>query len=248
VIPGTVQPTLYKAGAEKIMATFRLAAEPEILDLSDEDCHRYLVKVRLISPSGIALGTGVGEASTNEEKYKWRRASCDEEWNETEDTHRRKKYGRKRGGGTYTVLQVRTNPPDLANTVLKMAKKRALIDAVLTVTAASDCFTQDIEDLPEGYDIEGNPDDGQQRGPEPPRERGKPQETQAQGRQEKPEQEQAPAATGPAKPGQLRVIRAKLEAAGLTEEQLASKFKGGIDALQMAQVNEALQWIAGGGK
>ena len=33
------------------------------------------------------------------------------------------------------------------NTVLKMAKKRALVDAVLTATAASDIFTQDLEDI-----------------------------------------------------------------------------------------------------
>mgnify|MGYP003149563669 CR=1 FL=1 len=37
---------------------------------------------------------------------------------------------------------------DVYNTVLKIGKKRALVDAVLTVTAASDLFTQDIEDLP----------------------------------------------------------------------------------------------------
>ena len=35
------------------------------------------------------------------------------------------------------------------NTCLKMAKKRALVDACLTVTAASDIFTQDIDDMPE---------------------------------------------------------------------------------------------------
>ena len=35
------------------------------------------------------------------------------------------------------------------NTVLKMAKKRAHVDAVLTATAASDIFTQDVEDMPE---------------------------------------------------------------------------------------------------
>jgi hypothetical protein len=35
----------------------------------------------------------------------------------------------------------------MANTVLKMAKKRALVDAVLTVLGASDIFTQDIEDM-----------------------------------------------------------------------------------------------------
>ena len=39
------------------------------------------------------------------------------------------------------------NPADHYNTVLKMAKKRALVDAVLTTTAASDIFTQDLEDL-----------------------------------------------------------------------------------------------------
>ncbi len=39
------------------------------------------------------------------------------------------------------------NPADDYNTVLKMAKKRALVDAVLTATAASDIFTQDLEDI-----------------------------------------------------------------------------------------------------
>jgi hypothetical protein len=40
------------------------------------------------------------------------------------------------------------NPFSLVNTLLKMAKKRALIDAVLSATRASGLFTQDIEDLP----------------------------------------------------------------------------------------------------
>ena len=39
------------------------------------------------------------------------------------------------------------NPADHYNTVLKMAKKRALVDAVLTTTAASDIFSQDLEEL-----------------------------------------------------------------------------------------------------
>ncbi|MTV64573.1 hypothetical protein GM539_14660, partial [Streptococcus pneumoniae] len=34
-----------------------------------------------------------------------------------------------------------------ANTVLKMACKRAKMAMVLNVTAASDCFSQDLEDL-----------------------------------------------------------------------------------------------------
>jgi hypothetical protein len=44
--------------------------------------------------------------------------------------------------------------PDLAdtyNTVLKMADKRALIAAVLNGTAASDVFTQDVEDQPRSH-------------------------------------------------------------------------------------------------
>ena len=40
------------------------------------------------------------------------------------------------------------NPADYYNTALKMAKKRAQVDATLTVTAASDFFTQDLEPLP----------------------------------------------------------------------------------------------------
>ncbi len=144
-IPGAGdKPTLLKAGAEKIMATFRLAPDPEIMDLSKNGCIRYQIKCRLISPSGRYLGAGVGEASTDEEKYKWRVIVSKEEWEATPETERRIKF--KRDG---QVKQVRTNPADLANTVLKMAKKRSLVDAVLTVTAASDIFTQDIEDIPE---------------------------------------------------------------------------------------------------
>ena len=37
---------------------------------------------------------------------------------------------------------------DQYNTVLKMSNKRSLVAAVLNVTAASDIFTQDIEDMP----------------------------------------------------------------------------------------------------
>jgi hypothetical protein len=40
------------------------------------------------------------------------------------------------------------NPADYYNTVLKIGKKRAQVDGILTVTAASDIFTQDIEDDP----------------------------------------------------------------------------------------------------
>ncbi|MEM5777664.1 MAG: hypothetical protein QXJ06_04440 [Candidatus Aenigmatarchaeota archaeon] len=46
------------------------------------------------------------------------------------------------------------DPFSIANTVLKMAKKRALIDATLTVAALSEIFTQDLEDDIEGVPVE----------------------------------------------------------------------------------------------
>lgn len=55
----------------------------------------------------------------------------------------------------------RVDNPDIAdtyNTVLKMADKRALIAAVLNGTAASDVFTQDVEDQPRNEPV-GTPGD-----------------------------------------------------------------------------------------
>lgn len=150
-IPGTPKPTLYKAGAEKILSTFKIGVDPESEDLSVGDEVRYRVKAKGFDQlSGALLGVGVGECSSSEEKYKWRRPVCDEEFDETPED--RKRIVWKRGSGNnpnYQVKQVRTNPADVANTILKMAKKRAQIDLTLTVTAASDVFDQDLEDLPE---------------------------------------------------------------------------------------------------
>lgn len=148
VIPGTKQPSLYKAGAEKIMSTFRLAADPEVEQLGHDGEVHYRVKVRILTASGAFLGAGIGECSSSEDKYAWRAAVCDEEFDATPENRRRIKFS-KWQGKVEQKKQVRTNPADVSNTVLKMAKKRGLIDGVLTVTAASDLFTQDIEDLPE---------------------------------------------------------------------------------------------------
>ncbi len=147
-IPGTKSRSLYKAGAEKLMATFRLAGDPEVTDLSQSGEIAYRVKVRLSTANGQFIGAGIGECSSNEEKYSWRAAVCDEEYDETPENRRRVKYS-KYQGRVEKKKQVRTNPADVANTILKMAKKRAQVDAVITATAASDIFTQDIEDLPE---------------------------------------------------------------------------------------------------
>lgn len=50
------------------------------------------------------------------------------------------------------------DPYTIVNTVLKMAKKRALIDAVLSATRSSGLFTQDIEDFPKQSNNKGGDD------------------------------------------------------------------------------------------
>lgn len=137
------KPTLLKPGAEKLTVVFRLAPEPMTEDLSGPDEIRYRIKIVLTHfPTGNVVGYGVGEASSNEEKYKWRKVVSSAEWDATPEDRRRLKFY-----ADGSAKQIRTNPSDVANTVLKMAKKRALVDGALTATAASSVFSQDLEDL-----------------------------------------------------------------------------------------------------
>lgn len=146
VIPGTGgKPSLWKPGAEKIASVFRLGVTPEVEDLSlisggraAKVHYRVTCKLHHI-PTGRYIGSGIGECSSDEEKYRWREVS-EQEWAATDVANRREKVKRD---GTF-VQQVRVEPADVANTVLKMAKKRGFIDAVLTATGASDVFTQDL--------------------------------------------------------------------------------------------------------
>lgn len=147
-IPGTPKPTLYQPGAELLCTTFRIAPQPRVEDLST-DAIRYRVTMRAVNQqTGEVLGEGVGECSSDEEKYRWRRPVCDEEFAETPADLKREKWCRSERGN-YKQKQIRTSPADIANTVLKMAYKRALISMTRTVLACSDIFAQDLEDLPE---------------------------------------------------------------------------------------------------
>lgn len=231
VIPGCKEPSLFKPGAEKIMAAFRLSADPEVTNLSDSDQIRYLVKVRLMSPSGVFVGAGIGECSSNEEKYKWRNAICTEEFDEAPADRKREKWNKGWDGKPpYKRAQIRTEPADLANTILKMAKKRALIDAVLTATAASDCFTQDIEDLPPEY-LDG----------EPPAPRQEPRQRQAP-----PRQQGGQRGNGVATEKQVGLLRAKLGNKGLSESWLCEQMQiASLDTIPFAKVNDALDCIEG---
>lgn len=147
-IPGTPKPTLYQPGAELLCSTFRIAPSPQVEDLSTSNTVRYRVTMRgILQTTGEMLGEGVGECSSDEEKYRWRRPVCDEEWNETAEDRRREKWTKGKSG-VYKAKHVRISPADIGNTVLKMAYKRALISMARVTLACSDIFNQDLEDLP----------------------------------------------------------------------------------------------------
>ena len=184
-IPGCGKPSLYKAGAEILIALFKLTFTPKAEDLSADGEIRYLVTMELSTREGMLIGSGIGECSSGEEKYSWRAAICDKEYEVTPETMRRIKFKKGYQGGEHQEIhQVRVAPADMANTILKMAKKRALIDAVLTATGASDIFTQDIQDLPEGY-IAPNEvveQSSQEPAPEPEKTENASQEQNSQGK------------------------------------------------------------------
>lgn len=115
-IPGTDKPSLYKAGAERVIFGYGFLARYEV-ESSIEDLEKgfffYRVKCRLVATregSELTVSEGFGSANTRE----------------------------RRNGNNSGF--------DAANNALKMAKKRAMVDAAIMVGQLSDMFTQDIED------------------------------------------------------------------------------------------------------
>jgi len=173
VIPGCGdKPALLKPGAEKLNLTFRMAPDPETEIIDMGNGHReYRVKCILRSiETGHLLGAGVGSASTMETKWRYRNAEPEitakfvpgEYWNIRKNDPAKalemiggKGFATKKVEGNWYIAKLTgekveyDNPADYYNTCWKMAKKRSLVDAVLTVTAASDIFTQDIEEMAE---------------------------------------------------------------------------------------------------
>lgn len=159
-IPGTNKQTLLKSGAECLTSVFGLAPRFTVKQDDFGNGHReYVITCELYAANGNFLGSGVGSCSTMEKKYRYR--SIREYISELpKDFKDRKAYyyslgqvGWKDENNVWGLYkQVQGENPDIAdqyNTVLKIAKKRALVDATLTVTGASDIFTQDVEDFVE---------------------------------------------------------------------------------------------------
>jgi hypothetical protein len=154
VIPGTGnKPTLLKPGAEKIAKLLGLADQYEILDRQEDwqaGFFRYLVKCSLSSVATSAvISEGLGECNSMESKYRWRWVFPDDVPEGIDHTKLAKKTGKRRDGkGTYTQYRVENDDVySQVNTILKMAKKRALVDAALSAGRLSEVFTQDIEDI-----------------------------------------------------------------------------------------------------
>lgn len=177
LIPGCgKKPSLLKPGAEKLSFVFRLNPEFGITEQDLGNGHRevkVLCTLKQIG-TGVTLGQGVGSCSTMEAKYRYRTGPKESTgqavpkayWDlrKTDPVKAQEAIGGKGFstmkndlGGWEICMQgekvEHENPADYYNTVLKMAKKRAHVDAVLTATAASDLFTQDVEDIVENRKV-----------------------------------------------------------------------------------------------
>lgn len=177
IIPGTPKPTLLKPGADKLCELYGLAdTYPDSRIHRTEDWTKdpplfdYEVTCVLIHKSaGFVVGEGMGSCNSYEGKYRWRDASrkCPKCSKET-IIKGKEEYGggwlcfAKKGGCGAKFLDAdptimsqnvgRIANPDIAdikNTILKMAKKRAKIDATIAATRSSGIFTQDLEDISE---------------------------------------------------------------------------------------------------
>lgn len=155
VIPGTGdKPTLLKPGAEKVLMLLGLTSEYQVVEeVRDYQKGFFAFTIRCrLSRSGLLVTEGLGHANTKENRYssRWVSKSKIPEGVDVNSLKTREAEGKY---GKYTQYLIENDDVcTLVNTILKMAKKRAQVDAALTVGALSDIFTQDLEDL-SGFDM-----------------------------------------------------------------------------------------------
>lgn len=189
-IPGCgPKPVLLKPGAEKLCTAFRIAPHFHINKSDTLNGHReYEIVCELKAMhTGVTICEGVGTCSTLEGKYRFRSQTIPTGEEIPKDYKDRKGFYKAKGfvcrkddSGAWEWCRVERvehdNPADYYNTVLKIGKKRAMIDAVLTATAASDIFIQDIDEGVEPVDDAG----GSESGPGPVPQTPEPQMTDEQ--------------------------------------------------------------------
>lgn len=237
VIPGTPKPSLYKPGADELAKVFSIA--PTYIETEISNADEVAFRVRCIgthAPSGMVLGDAIGECSSSEEKYKWRRPVCKEEFDEFAADRKRRKWKRGKQNSSYVEEQVRTEPADMRNTVLQMAQKRALVSMIRTATGVSAIFGQDLEDMPEEIreamlesQRDRRPPSGQDR-------------QQTQGQRAAPKA--AAAAPEVVTQNQVKHLLIKLDEAGMGADVLCAKFGiGAVAELKFDRLNDALAFI-----
>lgn len=136
VIPGTPKPSLYKPGAEKLTKLFGLGSrffqtEKEVDRRENYASYTYKCEIYHLK-TGNVIAECEAVCSSHEKKYKERALY---EWKD------RKKV---KTGAEPTPIA------DIQNTLMKMAQKRAMVGATILACAASDFFTQDMEDYDDG--------------------------------------------------------------------------------------------------
>lgn len=171
VVPGTnSKPTLLKPGAEKLCRLFGLAVDTKLVysveDFTGKEHGEPLFYYRyrtVLTWRNELVATSEGSCNSWEKKYRYRdeKPACprcgvrairksDKEfycWRKIEGC-----------GATFPLSfpEIASQPIgkvpnnevfDQINTLQKMAQKRSLVGAVLLATAASEFFTQDLEDL-----------------------------------------------------------------------------------------------------
>jgi hypothetical protein len=183
VIPGTkTKPTLLKPGAEKLCLMFRLDPQYEIMSaVETPERISFTVRCTLYHiPTGSRIASGLGSCNSRENKYiRPAPKTCPQcggafliDGNPDYERDLAYKGGmlcyKKKGGcgakfkpDDEKITKQATgiaDPADLHNTILKMGCKRALVAAVLNGTAASDFFTQDLDDLADKAAAAGEPE------------------------------------------------------------------------------------------
>ena len=166
VIPGTKgKPTLLKAGAEKLGLLFRLAPTYQVETIDLDSGHRevrVICRLTQITTQRI-FGEGIGSCSTMESKYRYRNEVVEGEdgkamlvpgeyWKDRDaQLLGGQQFSPKKMDGKWVITHKveHSDPADYYNTIAKMAAKRAYVAATISATAASDIFTQDLEDLGE---------------------------------------------------------------------------------------------------
>ena len=168
-LPGTQRETLLKPGAQKIAKLLKCSdlytVESELLDW-DRPLFAYTVKCRLVSMlDGVTVWSeGLGECNSREPRYRYRSAqrkcpTCGAEAILKSKHEPGWFCWQKRDGcganfnlnDPAIIEQVvgrveNTDPAELVNTFLKMARKRALVDAALSAGDLSELFTQDMDE------------------------------------------------------------------------------------------------------